>query len=343
MGLIKRGSKLLFIGNPMIDMVAKAFPAGMSPPDSTSRHLPMEEVKVIEEALDLQGTLLFRGPAGGAYSAAAAAAVYHSKVTMIGSAGSDGEYFRQGAAMGKFRFFDPVASEMELGDQALSAGRFISFTEDKTGPFANPSAALSFRQCHIPPISKQDIPFFEGFLLSRFPATFTVASPLCAVDLSAPFIADRLHDHIDSLEKNSRLILFGNIEESEHFFDVDFGFGRQPGSALRKAIDTFCRRGHCYLLKMGTQGAWMFQWEGEKLEERYIPPLSVKGIHPVNTGDAFAGAFLGSIAAEHSLPEALKAAAYAGAAVASVIGNIAGGRSDQTDKASYSEGETTTV
>jgi hypothetical protein len=327
----------------MIDVVARAFPSGISLPDGASRHLPMEELKLIEEALNRQETLLFRGPSGGAYSAAAAAAIYHSKVTLIGSAGSDGEYFRKGAAMGKFRFFDPVAAERESGHKALPAGRFISFTEGKTGPFANPSAALSFRQNHVPPISKRDIPFFEGFLLSRLPASLTVGSSLCAVDLSAPFIAERLHDHIVSLEKKSRLILFGNIEESEHFFDVDFGSGRQPGSALRKAIDTFCKRGHRYLLKMGAQGAWMFQREEEKLEERYIPPLSAKEIHPVNTGDAFAGAFLGSIAAEHSLQEALEAAAYAGAAVASVIGNIAGDGSDQTDKASYSEGETTTV
>jgi sugar/nucleoside kinase (ribokinase family) len=278
-------------------------------------HIPMAELLKIEEALSATpGSILFSGPSGGAFTAAAAAAIFSSHVEYHGSSGKQAALFGKAAREAGFKVINSPVSD-------APAGRFISFIPERIGPYANPGAALLFTGEHMPVLKQGDLPFFEGFLLSRLRENLSVSCGTCAVDLASPGAAVKLHDILDRISHDNRLILFGNRSESEHFFQTPLENVHDVGTPMRKALRSFCSGGNIFLLKMGADGAWLFQADHTGLRGIYIPPVPVREIHSVNAGDMFAGAYLGGIASGLSPENAAAAAAEAGAAAVSRPGN----------------------
>ncbi len=311
-------SRLLFFGNPMIDSVYDYTDVTVSfLPDFPhgAGHFPMDEIVKMEGALSGAPELLrFSGPSGGAFTAASVAALFACRVEYHGSSGDRSALFRAAAEEAGFGFFDAAGSK-------ASSGRFISFIPDRIGPFAHPGASLHFTAEHVPRLEERDLPFFEGFLLSRLPADMPISSGFCAVDLASPRAAVLLHDSLNHISLSSRLILFGNRTESEHFFQNELEDVHDVGSSMREALRNFCGTGNSYILKMGKDGAWLFRKSDAGLRETYIPPVPSEQVHSVNAGDMFAGAFLGSIASGFPPETAAALAAAAGADAVSRPGN----------------------
>lgn len=310
----------VFIGNPMMDMVVSLDTEPGRPPlpprrPGSGSHVSPGELQAYLDLLRARPELiLFEGASGGAFTAASCAAIFCGGVKYIGSAGSAAALFSRAAREAGFLFEDPVAS-------GVSAGRFISFFPEGPSPVANPGAAALLDPSRLPLFRPGELPFFEGFLLSRWNGRVHAESGTCAVDLGSPYSAGRLHDTIELLSEKNHLYLFGNAGEIEIFFQAPLGNPEEPSTGLREAARRFCGRGNTLLLKMGAGGAWMFRQEEGGVRERYYPPAEAQQVHAVNAGDMFAGAFIGAISTGLPPERAASVAAEAGAAAVSVIGN----------------------
>jgi sugar/nucleoside kinase (ribokinase family) len=128
------------------------------------------------------------------------------------------------------------------------------------------------------------------------------AGAWAAIDLASPRLAAGAD--LDRLEKSAN-VLFATAEEAKAVTGAD------PDEAARALASRFS----IVCVKLGEEGA--LAGHGDRVERHDATPVVRRS--PFGAGDAFAAAFLVSLARDDSLAQALKLACEAGARTAQAV------------------------
>ncbi len=245
------------------------------------------------------------GAGGSAVNAAKCAAAAGAEACVVGRIGNDpaGDLVRATLAAGGI--------EAKLSrDPDLPTGAVVALRGDESvSIIADRGANARLSPADVPDTLEGDAVLISGFALFQSGSADAARAALerfagawAAIDLAAPRLAAGAD--LDRLAKSAN-VLFATAEEAKA---VTRAAPDEAARALASRFSIVC-------VKLGEEGALAVH--GDRVERHDATPVVRRS--PFGAGDAFAAAFLVSLARDDSLAQALKLACEAGARTAQAV------------------------